>query len=44
LPESLQDRASNLVDDTQDFGRITIVLDEREGIFFGASMDVHVNE
>src|SRR5271165_5267183 len=41
---SLQDRPSNVVDDAQDFGCITIMLDEREGIFFGAGVDVHANE
>ena len=41
---SLLDRASNVVDDAQDFGRMAIMLDEREGIFFGAGIDVHVIE
>jgi hypothetical protein len=33
-----------VVDDAQDIGRMTIMLDERESIFLGAGIDIHIIE
>src|SRR5580658_10404479 len=41
---SLEDCASDIIDDAQYVGSVMVVVNKREGVFFGAGIDRHVIE